>query len=143
MAKYYIAQSDGSLLPFDGVGLVDNLAIIGASTALTQEESGKTFVVKTDALVITLPTAPADGVTYTFINGGLDGTVALTLAPDVLGSFIGTIANAAADVVASEATDKDWVNTKATANKGDRCTIISEGGTWIITEGVGIWASEA
>jgi hypothetical protein len=52
--------------------------------------------------------------------------------------------NAAADSVASGAVNKDIVNTKATANKGDRITLLAVAATtWYITDGVGIWASEA
>ena len=58
--------------------------------------------------------------------------------------FHGTIANAAADSVASGVVDKDWVNTKATANKGDYVIIRAVALTqWYIVGGVGIWASES
>ena len=39
---------------------------------------------------------------------------------------------------------KDWINTKATANKGDWCRLKAVATTtWYVTGGVGIWASES
>ena len=95
------------------------------------------------------------GVAYTFVNSGADAAVALTISPNAADAIFGSLsasAGANADATtadgliskASGADDKDWVNTKATANKGDRCTIVGDGsGGWYIIDGVGIWASEA
>ena len=81
---------------------------------------------------------------FLFRNTGADGNNIVTLSPNAADGIHGTIANAAADSVASGTVDKDFVNTKATANKGDyvilRAVALTE---WYIIGGVGIWASEA
>ena len=102
--------------------------------------------VATDALVITLPKIEAGnlGMTFLFRNTGADGNNIITLSPNAADGINGTIANAAADSVASGTVDKDWVNTKATANKGDYVILKAVALTaWYIVGGVGIWASEA
>lgn len=145
MAYYTVTQSDGQV---HGKMRPYTTNTVTANVTLTEEDDGEVFYVGTDALVITLPpvgaeTAPA-GTSYTFINSGADANNLINLSPNASDAVFGTIANAAADSVASGADGKDWVNTKATANKGDRCTIVSDGSTgWYIKDGVGIWASEA
>lgn len=119
---------------------------ITASVTLDPCESSEDQNVATDALVITLPLITKDnlGTKLTIRNTGADANNIITLAPNPLDSINGTIANAAADSVASGAIDKDFVNTKATANKGDYVTLTAVALTeWYITGGVGIWASEA
>lgn len=122
----------------------DNLVeVITEDKTLTAGDSGKVFLVGTDALTITLP-ATKKGLIYTFVNSGADGNNIITVSPNAADGVFGTVANAAADSVASGTADKDIVNTKATANKGDRLTIAGDGDEgWYIVDGVGIWASEA
>lgn len=139
---YYIVQSDGTRVPRHFSGDLEGTENKDASATLAIEDSGSTIFVDTDAIVFTLP-AVVTGVTYTFINVGADGNNDITLSPDAANGIIGTIANAAADSVAGGVADKDIVNTKATSNKGDRITIIGATSNWLITGGVGIWASEA
>ena len=115
---------------------------VTASKTLSYEESGSVFLVGTDELAITLP-ATKKGVKYTIVNSGADGNNIITISPNANDAIFGTIANAAADSVASGVVDKDLINTKATANKGDRVTIVGDGAEgWYIVEGVGIWASQ-
>ena len=84
------------------------------------------------------------GMTFLFRNTGADGNNIITLSPNAADGINGTIANAAADSVASGTVNKDWVNTKATANKGDYVILKAVALTaWYIVGGVGIWASEA
>ena len=84
------------------------------------------------------------GVTYTFVNSGADGNNLITLDPDAADAIFGTVPNAAADSVSGGVVDKDLVNTKVSANKGDRVTLVGDGvDGWYIVGGVGIWASEA
>lgn len=140
----YISNSSGNPYPLDNIKQVE---VISASSTLDINDNGKVFLIATDALTITLPavgaTAPS-GTVFTFVNSGADGNNIITLSPNASDAIFGTIANAAADSVASGADDKDFVNTKATANKGDRVTLMSDGSTgWYIIGGVGIWASEA
>lgn len=114
-----------------------------ADKDVSLEESGTTFLVGTDALTITLP-ATKKGAIYTFINSGADGNNLITISPNANDAIFGTIANAAADSVSGGVVDKDFINTKATSNKGDRITLVGDGvDGWYIVEGVGIWASEA
>jgi len=116
---------------------------ITEDTALAYEDSGNIFLVGTDALTITLPETKK-GVKYTFINTGADENNNIILSPNASDAFFGSIANAAADRVASGVDDKNFVNTKATSNRGDRVTVVGDGDAgWYILEGMGIWASEA
>ena len=116
---------------------------IGASIALSNTDSGTKYLVGTDALVITLPSTKK-GVEFTIINSGADGNNIITISPAAGDAIIGSIANAAADSVSGGVDGKDIINTKSTANKGDRITLIGDGASgWYIVEGVGIWASEA
>ena len=117
--------------------------VIVADTTLTNTDSGTNYLVGTDALVITLP-ATKKGVEFTVINSGADGNNIITISPVAGDAIIGSIANAAADSVSGGVDGKDIINTKSTANKGDRITLIGDGDSgWYIVEGVGIWASEA
>ena len=116
---------------------------IGASATLSNTDSGTKYLVGTDALVITLP-ATKKGFEFTIINSGADGNNIITISPAAGDAIIGSIANSAADSVSAGVDGKDIINTKATANKGDRITLIGDGDSgWYIVEGVGIWASEA
>lgn len=113
---------------------------------LTAGDSAKDQNIATDAKTFTLPliTESKIGMRFTFRNTGADAAVALTIAPNVLDAIHGTVANAAADSVAGGVVDKDFVNTKATANKGDYVTLTAGALTeWYISGGVGIWASQA
>lgn len=124
---------------------VDQEVII-ASKTLESCDSSIDQNIATDALVITLPLITVDnlGTKLTIRNTGADGNNIITLSPDALDAVHGTIANATADSVAGGVVNKNFVNTKATANKGDYVTITAVALTeWYITGGVGIWASEA
>ena len=119
---------------------------ITTSLSIAAGDAGIDQNIATDALVITLPQIHSGniGLTYLFRNTGADGNNIITLSPHSTDGFNGSIANAAADSVASGVVDKDWVNTKATANKGDYVIIRAVALTqWYIVGGVGIWASEA
>ena len=116
---------------------------IAASAILSSTDSGTKYLVGTDALVVTLPSTKK-GVEFTIINSGADGNNIITISPAAGDAIIGSIANAAADSVSGGVDGKDIINTKSTANKGDRITLIGDGASgWYIVEGVGIWASEA
>lgn len=128
--------------------------VLGRTTAITETltiaDMGTVIKIATDAKVLTLPTIGSspdeamEGSRITFRNTGADGNNTVTISPVAANRIYGTVANGAADSVASGALDKDIVNTKATANKGDYITLESDGGTgWYIVGGVGIWASEA
>ena len=119
---------------------------VSGSSEIPAGSAGIDQNVATDALVTTLPKIEAGdlGLTYLFRNTGADGNNTVTLSPNASDAIHGTIANSAADSVAGGVVNKDFVNTKATANKGDyvilRAVALTE---WYIIGGVGIWASEA
>lgn len=118
---------------------------VTASTTFTDADAGKEYNVATDSLVMTLPAITADniGIEFTFRNTGADGANILTVSPASTDGINGTVANAAADSVASGVVNKDIINTKATSNNGDYITLKAVALTkWFITGGVGIWASQ-
>ena len=132
-----------------------NVETVSDNKTLTEDDSHKVFIGNTVAKTITLSdVATAGKCEFTFINGGADGGVALTVSPNADDAIFGSLPASAggnadattADGLVSKSggvDDKDWVNTKATANKGDWCKLISDGSTgWFIVGGVGIWASE-
>jgi hypothetical protein len=113
---------------------------------IKDSESGYLFMIGTDAKTITLPLAKTvgPGFTVAVMNIGADANNIVTISPNSADGIYGTIANAAADSVSGGVDNKDIVNTKATANKGDYIVLVSDGDTgWFIFGGVGIWASEA
>jgi|DEB19_MinimDraft_2_1074335.scaffolds.fasta_scaffold00786_3 hypothetical protein len=120
---------------------------VSATTTFTAADAGAgTYNVATDAIVMNLPIITADtiGMEFTFRNTGADGAVLLSIDPNAVDGINGSIANAAADSVASGVVGKKLNNTKATANNGDYVTLKAVALTkWFIVGGVGIWASEA
>lgn len=144
MTKYEVAGVAGDSMAIESRG--SKIKVITASETVDLGDSGTVVGIATDALELTLPeiTAQNLGATFSVINIGADGNNIITISPNAVDAIHGTIANAAADSVASGALDKDIINTKATANKGDRITLVAVALTeWYITEGVGIWPSEA
>ena len=122
-----------------------NAELITDDLTITEDDSGKTYNIATDAKTFTLPLISATnlGMKYRFRNTGADNAVALTLSPNALDGINGTIANATADSVASGVVNKNLVNTKATANNMDWIEVEAVALTkWAATGGVGIWASE-
>ena len=117
--------------------LVDNSAEIKAAnfTVIITTDSGKTFVSETDSVVATLPSI-AIGNTVTFVNMAEDGQADLSISPAAIDGI--TYAGSSTD-------NKDLINTKATAKKGDFVTIASLDGViaWQVVAVRGIWAKEA
>jgi hypothetical protein len=123
-----------------------NQVTITATQSLTEADAGSDYNVATDALVITLPLIEADniGMEFLFRNTGANGANIITLSPNAADGFNGRVSTAAADSTASGTVNKDWVNTKATAKKGDYVRIKAVALTaWYVEEGQGVWASEA
>ena len=118
---------------------------ITASKSLDVNDSSKTFLVGTDALVITLPSTVL-GLRYKFVNTGADGAAIITISPAAADGINGTITLAASVVELSGVVDKDLINTKATATTGNSVTLLGTGiaGTkaWVVENSTGIWASE-
>ena len=115
---------------------------ITASTTLVAGDSGKVFTVATDALVITLPACEA-GLKFTFVNTGADGNNIITLSPQSTDGIWGTITLSGSVVDLGGVANKDLINTKGTAIKGDSVTLVSDGTDWYVTASTGIWAAEA
>ena len=123
---------------FDVVILTDNYSLLA-------EDSGKVFLIGTDAKVISLPATVA-GLKYTIVNSGAAGNNIVTISPVAADGVSGTITLAASVVVDAGVVDKDLINTKATAKAGDTVTLIGTGVTgttaWIIVSSTGIWAAQ-
>lgn len=104
----------------------------------------QTVVCSTDNDVVTLPDAAAanKGMKVTVVCAAADGAAKIGIAPHSSDNIYGTVANAAADCVASGVNNKAFELTKATQNKGDYAIVQSDGsGAWRILGGVGIWLS--
>lgn len=117
--------------------LVDNNAEIKTAnyTVVITADSGKTLASTLDAIVYTLPSI-AVGNTVTFVNMAEDGQAALNISPAAVDGI--TYAGTAVD-------NKDLINTKATAKKGDFVTLASLDGVvaWQVVDVRGVWAKEA
>lgn len=130
-----------AIVAYDATNYADPYAAYGAretvSEALTldAQDCGKLFWVTADAGVITLP-AIADGLAGCLIvNGGSYGTVLVTVSPDSNDMIL------AADLAGVN--DKDLLNTKATAQRGDRVRIINgDVDGYLAIELVGVWAKQ-
>jgi len=143
---FYKTLQDGTRVLADSAGIVDDVIVITEDTTLRVEDSGRTFMVATDALTITLPSTVI-GVEYTFMNSGADGNNIITVSPAAADGISGTVTLAATVVVLAGVVDKDLINTKATSITGDTATIVGTGtaGTsaWLLKGSTGIWAAEA
>ena len=115
---------------------------IDGAVTLTAGDSGKVFTVATDALVITLPACEA-GLKFTFVNTGADANNIITLSPAATDGIWGTITLAGSVVDLGGVANKDLINTKTSAIKGDSVTLVSDGTDWYVTASTGIWAAEA
>lgn len=109
-------------------------------------ECGRIFATATNEPYVTLPAVSSAnaGCCYTLLNTSADGTGETGFSLDAADAIFGEIANSAQDSAASGTVDQALKNTKATAIKGDRVTVCSDGvDGYYIMEGVGIWASVA
>ena len=117
-----------------------------ATGDISESDLGNDHNVAVDALTIGLPliTSGNLGSTIFFRNTGADAAVKLVISPKNTNKIIGSITLSASVFSASGVLDKDVINTKATALKGDwialRAVSLTE---WYIIGGQGIWASEA
>lgn len=119
----------------DPWGAYSKREIISVNKTLDIEDNGKVFFVDTDAVIITMPVV-ATPVNCTIVNIGAFGGVAVNISP------------AAADKVQGPdlpGTDnKDLINTKATARRGDFARLVTgDANGPIVSELRGTWATEA
>lgn len=137
-----VAQAPDSIAAGDNVTVGRELTFTyglkqtkSANYTMTEGDSGYITYIDTDAVVITLP-ATVVGYTYTFVNAGGDGAVAITLSPNASDKIMG------AGLTAAD--NKDLINTKATARRGDSVTLIGDGvNGWFVQRMTGTWAREA
>ena len=117
-----------------------------ASKSLDAGDSNKTFLIGTDALVLTLPSTVA-GLRYTFMNSGADGNNIITVSPAAADGIAGTVTLAGTVVQLDGTVNKDAILTKATGLLGNSITIVGTGnagiGAWLIESVSGIWARQA
>lgn len=123
----------------------------GASyTVSAPADCGAIITTATDNGIVELPAVSSSnaGCVITLINTAADDAALVRISPaaadGIYGSCVGVTGAGAATTVASGGVDnKDFNNTKAGANKGDRVTVVSDGSTgWFIVSCVGAWASE-
>jgi len=109
---------------------------ISDNKTLDAQDCGKLFWVDTDAKVITLP-AIADGLSgCQIVNGGAYGTGLVSISPAAADMILGP------DITGAD--DKDLLNTKATAQRGDRATLIAgDADGYMVTDLVGVWARQS
>ena len=107
-----------------------------ANYTLDAEDSGKLLWIDTDAFTLTLPAIAAglDGVQI--VNGGSYGTIAVTISPNAADMILGP------DITGAD--DKDLINTKATAQRGDMVVIGgNDADGYSVLEMRGTWARQA
>ena len=131
-------SSGYAIVEFDVDNFVDPHEGLVAETlsdnkTLDAEDTGKLFQMDTDAKAITL--LAVEGIACRIANVGAYGTVIITVSPNASDLI------KAADITAAD--DKDIVNTKATANRGDYIDIEYADATgWMVTAMKGTWARE-
>lgn len=109
---------------------------ISANKTLDAEDSGKLFWVDTDAVTITLPAVAAGVFGVQIVNGGSYGAVAVTVSPASVDQILGP------NITAAD--DKDLINTKATARRGDFVVLDSgDDDGYLAVEMRGTWARQA
>ncbi len=109
---------------------------ISADKTLDAEDSGKLFWVDTDAKTITLPAIAAGLDGFVVVNGGSYGTVAVNVSPNASDMILGP------DITGAD--NKDLINTKATAQRGDFVILGGNDADGYATQALrGTWAREA
>lgn len=107
---------------------------ISANKTLDIQDNGKCFFVDTDANVITLP-AVATPVNCKIVNIGAFGAVLVAISPDVADKIQGP------DLPGAD--NKDLLNTKATARRGDFATLVTGDANGAVVAALrGTWATE-
>jgi hypothetical protein len=107
-------------------------------------------VASTDNTIVQLPDAASTnkGCTVTIVNTAADGAALISISPHasdtIEGSCVGTTGAGAATVINfGGVANKDIQNTKATQQKGDYATVMSDGtSAWYVIGCVGQWASQ-
>ena len=120
----------------DPFGENDNRETISDNKTLDAEDTGKIFYVDTDAKAITLPATATVGKDITIVNAGGFGAVAINVDPAAADKIMGP------DLAGED--NKDLINTKATAQRGDFVVLTAgHADGWVISAMKGVWAQEA
>lgn len=140
IGKVHRFVSAGVVIVEFGEHLVDpykdteKLELISANKTLDAQDSGKTFFVDTDAVVITLP-ATTTGLQCKIVNIGAFGGILVSISPQATDKIFG------ADLAGTD--NKDLLNTKATARRGDFVEIKDgHADGYQIVKIKGTWATE-
>jgi hypothetical protein len=106
---------------------------VSDNKTLDNQDTAKVFFVDTDAKAITLPAV--EGMKFRVVNAGAYGTVLVTIDPNANDGIKGP------DLTNTD--NKDLLNTKATAQRGDMVDIEYADATgWCVTKMIGTWAKE-
>ena len=123
-----LVEMDAQFAGFTCEAVADN-------KTLDAQDVGKLFYVTADAKTITLPATAAGLGPIVIMNGGADAGVAVNVSPNANDKIMGP------DVAGTD--DKDQINTKATAKRGDFIVITGDGSVgWYISAKRGAWAEE-
>lgn len=107
---------------------------LSVDTTLGEAHVGMILDIDTDAKTLTLP-ATVVGMRFRIRNAGADGTVLVTVSPNASDKIMG--------VGLTAADDKDLLNAKATAKKGDYLDLLGDGvNGWYVQEIRGTWARQ-
>ena len=109
---------------------------LSANKTLDEEDTGKLFVVDTDAFTITLPVIATGLDGFAVLNIGAYGAIAVTISPQAADKIHGP------DITSAD--DKDLINTKATAKRGDFVVLGGNDADGYAVQAMrGIWARQA
>ncbi len=128
------------MVAFDIDGFIDpNAGFVWETVAdnltLDIQDNGKGLYVTADAKTITLP-ATAVPTNCRVMNGGAFGTIAVNISPNASDKIQGP------NIAGTD--NKDLINTKATANRGDFADLTNgDTGGPLVSKLVGTWATEA
>lgn len=140
LLRQFVSAGVG-IVRYDADGLIDPYggrvweALAAATLTLDVQDNGKGLWVTVDS-TITLPAVATELMDVAIANGGAFGAVGVTVSPNAADGISGP--NMA------QTADKDIVNTKATARRGDYLRLaggLAEG--YAVAEIRGVWAKEA
>lgn len=118
----------------DHFGLNDERETKSANYTVDAADLGKIIYVDTDAVVVTLPVTATAGF-VTLVNAGADGTVGFSVDPATADKVMGP------DIAGTD--NKDLINTKATAKRGDFVTLMAgHADGWVVVDKRGTWDTE-
>jgi hypothetical protein len=109
---------------------------ISADKTLDAKDTGKLFWVSADAKIITLPPIATGLDGFAVVNGGAYGTVAVNISPAAADMILGP------DITGAD--NKDLINAKATAKRGDFVILGGNDADGYAVQALrGTWAREA